>query len=911
MISADRLRTVALACSLGLAPFSFAADIDRHIREHDNGLRSLNLSRPDRANALIGIQINAGSFQDALPSRNTIPGLAHLAEHVFLRQTIRDEGREILELRDYLALNGGRVTAKTGHNTTYFIFEIQHRAAPHLLRALARLIRQPQFSTAIIASEISAVDDEFGFLKTKAHWLLQDALKAATVDGHPFRHNGAGNRESFSPYSLDYLQSALQAFFSRYYRAANLSLIYVSPENRTTQNKHIALSFGSLPSLPASNTAEPEIFSPDTLPRRLRVQAPVSSPQFTLLLPLQGASRKTGENLIDYLRYWTQATGAGSWQQQLADTGLFRQVALSRGIATGDQATLSLHWVPSAQGLNSPELTRDTLLQALYTLAKQARNPAIADHFKVRRQEQGAQSPNYIESDHVYQWLQKISQADGTASVALPDDRFFSLLEKRRWLLIELLPTLDSSHRSPLFSVPWQLLPLPDLSTTNPLPLSAFTPPVKLKETRTLPQLSSSVSRPEKIFSEGSLEIWHAASTHPNEQIMLHLSLDIPEFNLSQNDRALAELWLSALKITTRDFPGRRWTRHPNGMRVELRGSIATLQQQLASISEDLQTALTEAEFESLKTRLIDDWRQTPDYRFAFEALVDQLRVALQPEHDSRTDRIAALDTSVHSDWLTLQQQSLAGLRATLFVYGADRDSAHRLSQSLELPLAATAIEQERPGSPSESLIPSQGLQRTELFSDANALLRYHPAVRQSASDEARYQLLLPLLKRQYFARLREQQQLAYGVTVVPVELDQHQGLALIAQSATSSPDTLHQATEQFLKDFPQWLNTLPEAQLVQVKSQLLTELDSAALRGEKLAEHYWSEITRQRIAVEYSGSGWNDKVQRAVNALQAEDLSQYFQSIFLNREQEGLILEGWPRRGNQPEVYSSEAKKR
>ncbi len=210
MIPPRRLRNLAILSTFGLLPLQTDAlpDNSHSLQDHSNGLRSLALSRPARANALIGLQFKAGSFQD------TVPGLAHLAEHVFLRQHIVDARGERLALRDFLTLHGGRVSAKTSHESTYFVFEIQREAASLLLQELAELLRTTRVTTSIIASEISAVSDEFSFLKTRENWLLQDALKSATAAGHPFRRNSAGNQASFAPYSLDALKAELKSFLS-------------------------------------------------------------------------------------------------------------------------------------------------------------------------------------------------------------------------------------------------------------------------------------------------------------------------------------------------------------------------------------------------------------------------------------------------------------------------------------------------------------------------------------------------------------------------------------------------------------------------------------------------------------------------------------------------------------------------
>ena len=56
MIPPRRLRNLALLSTFGLLPLQADAlpDNSHSLQDHNNGLRSLALSRPTRANALIG-----------------------------------------------------------------------------------------------------------------------------------------------------------------------------------------------------------------------------------------------------------------------------------------------------------------------------------------------------------------------------------------------------------------------------------------------------------------------------------------------------------------------------------------------------------------------------------------------------------------------------------------------------------------------------------------------------------------------------------------------------------------------------------------------------------------------------------------------------------------------------------------
>ncbi|WP_372750471.1 hypothetical protein, partial [Litorivivens sp.] len=126
--------------------------------------------------------------------------------------------------------------------------------------------------------------------------------------------------------------------------------------------------------------------------------------------------------------------------------------------------------------------------------------------------------------------------------------------------------------------------------------------------------------------------------------------------------------------------------------------------------------------------------------------------------------------------------------------------------------------------------------------------------------------------------------------------LRNHEGIALIAQSGTTPPDKLQQATEDFLHDFTRWLNTVPDTQLEQLKVKALAELRNQrqpeeTLRGDKLASHYWSQITQNR-----ADGDWSRAVETSLEDLNRDQLTRYFLRLFDTETQRSLILKGKPK---------------
>lgn len=880
-----------------LLPFSSHASdsMALTVRDHSNGLRSAYLSRPLRADSLVALEFNVGSFQDS----HGIAGLAHLAEHLLLRQPIRDiGGQEVPSLRDFLKVRGGRVQANTGYHKTRFYFQINSGEVPALLHGLQQILRDPVFPTNTVASEIAAVNDEFGFLKTKPKQLLWDALKVATAEQHPFRRFSAGNLDSFALHSLDAIRAALTDFYQRHYQAAKLTAIVVGPQSNPEHQALLADTLGTLPATSVTDSTVPALFSPADMPQQLEVRLPVGQPQVTVLYPLHGIERRHAERAIDWLAYWTEHNSSGSWQQQLVETGLLENVTLAPGLSAGPSATLSLHIVPTQQGLHRLVQLVATVTQALRALLEQADGHALYEHFSTLP----ALGPApVIGKKEVLQWFDALSadqQSDHATiqKAALTsfhfDPAFKDTIALNNSLVILLGSNVEGTAHSPVFRVPYrhQRKPYPDVEA---IAFSHFTPPVPLAELTTLPALANRAQPPTLLVDTPALDAWHASSSEDSEDLWVRVSLEMPVWSSNVRNRSLKALWLRALQVTSDREDNSRWYHHDSGIGIEIRGGAETLHAHLQSLDEALMQAVTDTQFSELKQALIQEWQQPPSYRFAFEALVDELKQTLIATHDSPQARIAELQSLTPETLRTLQSDALTAVSATLFIYGADQQTAQRLSNTLSFPHRleqAPTAPQAPPLEPGDPDILSR-----QLGSDANALLRYQQAPAQSPEDYARLQLLLPMIRHQYFSQLREQQQLAYGVTVVPVNLKDREGFAMIAQSSSTPPDTLQKATEAFLRDFPQWLNTVPTAHLEQLKSKALSELrsrnrNSQVLRGEALANHYWSQITSQRM-----DDTWFRAVEQSLLSLNREQLSDYFRQLFDEQSQRALIVRGWP----------------
>ncbi|KAL6301582.1 insulin-degrading enzyme [Sparassis latifolia] len=172
---------------------------DREYRliQLQNGLQSMLVHDPKADKAAASLDVAVGHLYDP----DDMPGLAHFCEHLLFMGT--EQYPKDNEYSEYLARNNGSSNAYTGTSNTNYYFSVATAALPGALSRFAAFFHSPLFSPSCTSRELSAVDSEFKKNHQSDIWRIFQVNKHLSIDGHPWRKFGSGNRESLERVGME------------------------------------------------------------------------------------------------------------------------------------------------------------------------------------------------------------------------------------------------------------------------------------------------------------------------------------------------------------------------------------------------------------------------------------------------------------------------------------------------------------------------------------------------------------------------------------------------------------------------------------------------------------------------------------------------------------------------------------
>jgi len=169
-----------------------------------NGLRVVILPRSELDLVSLQLWLKVGSVRDG-----DKPGLMHLLEHMLFDGSKDYPPGAIDEAIEEM---GGRISAETGQDFTYFSIEITPQFLPKAMEILSELIRYPLFDEKemekekrIVLAEAKAANNPF----QQCAWEISRLM----FTQHPYRYPIPGWEETIAKITRDDLFSAWRSFY--------------------------------------------------------------------------------------------------------------------------------------------------------------------------------------------------------------------------------------------------------------------------------------------------------------------------------------------------------------------------------------------------------------------------------------------------------------------------------------------------------------------------------------------------------------------------------------------------------------------------------------------------------------------------------------------------------------------------
>ena len=221
-----------------------------------NGILTLLISDPTDTCIGCSLSVATGSHNDP----KTIPGLAHLCEHMILTAGSKEYPESEL-YHDLISKYNGRHNAFTTGEQTTFYLELPDMSVDgkviyeQVLEIFASFFKKPLFQPVPTRKEIYAINNEHENNVSSTVKIMYHCTRLFANKQHPFSHFSTGNIQSYGKVSN--LNSTLPKFYREHFSSSRMTLCLRGPNSVNTLARIALSKFGDIPVYPDTGRGKP------------------------------------------------------------------------------------------------------------------------------------------------------------------------------------------------------------------------------------------------------------------------------------------------------------------------------------------------------------------------------------------------------------------------------------------------------------------------------------------------------------------------------------------------------------------------------------------------------------------------------------------------------------------------------
>ena len=816
----------------------------------DNGLRALLVSDPKTDKAAASLVALRGSFHEP----KEYLGLAHFLEHMLFIGTKKYP--EVNAYQTYINAHGGSSNAYTALDHTNYFFDIQPEYFRGAMDRFAQFFIAPLLDPAYVDREKNAVHSEYQLQTKNDGWRGYLTQKLALNPEHPGSRFTIGSLDTLG----DGVYPALQEFFAENYSADQMILVAFGNENLDEMQGWITPIFSQIENRKIGPAAPlPTAFTKGSLPNTIKLQALKDKTRVDFTFPVPNTIKHYREKPVLYITNLLGHEGGNSLHKKLKDKGWIESLSASSDELDPNNTMLVVSIGLTAAGeRNIPKIT-DALFDyiellrskppAQWLFNEQAEVLELAFKF----QEQGSAT------GFVYRTGPQLAHYPPEDILRAPYrmDKFDAKLIQRYLgyltpdnLLREISgPGFEGDQEEPWFGVSYSMTPGPVLRTDAGITgLDLPAPNPFLPDNTDV--LANDNQGPTKLVAKPGLELWHDLDTEfriPRANLLL--SLGVNNGLSTPQDIVMAQLYQALANDALNDYAypaflaglGYSLDTSARGFEVRLQGynnKQADLLQRILKTFRNL--TLDAQQFEVRRAQLQNNWRSArteQPYRQTSSA-INHLLVSSSWSPDLLADTISSVTLKDLARWQQKRLQSFA-------VQGL----AHGNLNAQDVAQVADILSEQLPLADFELF--SSDVAETHIASRLPVAIDHQDASMvmylQDPDDQlttnAQSALAVHLMRQPYFTSLRTEQQLGYVVGVAHKALRKRGSISFVVQSPVANPQQLQQATYDFVDAYAQELSAMPEADYIEYRDGLISELTEYDKNLAQRSSRYWSNL--------------------------------------------------------------------
>ena len=836
----------------------------------DNGLEALVVSDPHAGKAAAAINVNVGSGDDP----DDRPGLAHFLEHMLFLGTGKypDAG----EYDRFLAERGGSGNAATSFAHTSFFFDVD---AAHLEGALDRFawsFISPRFDRGYVERERQVVHSEFVSRRRDDRVRSFAAWRQTLDPRHPLSRFLAGNAETLADRPGADVRDALIAFHESRYSSHLMKLVVVGREPLDVLDGWVRARFEAVP---RRDVEPPRITVPlyreGLLPAQLDVEPVRELRTISLSFAIPPAPPHHPAHPLALVSHLLGHEGPGSLLSALKARGWAEGLNVGLGMRHRDFATFGITIHATEAGLANRVCIIASVFACLDLIRGDGIEPRYHDElahmarigFRFLEKTEPRSHAVLLASALHYHPIREVLTAPWRFDDFDPEPvrRCLCALTPDRVLVGVIAKGVTTDSVAPFHETPYRLGPIPTGTVAHwrdPAPDGAFSLP---EPNPFLPGRLALIDeptagprpRPARIASRPGFDLWHRADVEfGRPRTNFYVTVRSPIAGDSPRHTVLSALLIRMAHDALDEFAypatlaGQTWalSRHRRGITVRLSGWSDKQDLLLARVVSTLRAPpLPARRFEAQKSEYARHLRNAGERKPFRRAMNDVRTLLIEPDwsDDARLEALGAVEL-----------EDLREYAVRFFERGEIVALAHGNVTAEDARALGSVVERELLGSIRVERVAAAQVVRLDpgmrfarwLASEHedHALAVYAQGRDTGLAERAKIALIVRAMKDRFFHELRAEREIGYIAFTAFLPVLEAPGLALVLQSPSNPPETLHRHVDAFIERFGDALREMPDAVFERHRAAEESSLLRAETRLGERTVRYWSEIDRE-----------------------------------------------------------------
>jgi len=919
------VKNIALAV-LMMAPVLLRADMlqssndDRQIKHFKlaNGVKVLVISDVSAEKSAAALSVAVGSYQDF----DDRPGLAHFLEHMLFQGTTKFPESDAYF--SYIKKHGGMANAFTSMRHTQYYFDITPKAYAGALERFSEFFISPLFDATQIDKERHAVENEFNLRLKNDQVRAYNAIKQTINPQHPFRKFGCGNIETLgdAPERADIRQSLIK-FYKDYYTPERMVLVLVGPQSAEQLKLWAEKYFAPIAPREVKPTNINEAFYVSPTKRDVYYKSLKDESELELIYLIPNQSKDFKYAAIEYLSHLFKQTAKGSLYAHLHKHNWISDIDIGISDIDANQELFSLNFKLTDLGKKHiDDITQLTFNYIEFIKQHGVKEDLFADlvaagerdFYYAPKENALSLVSKYTPLLHDYPpehvlalyYVTKSNEFNSGKITQLlgflrEDNMLRFIVDNKaktdaveKWYKAEYaVKERKPAQRKKLNSKLDVDFKLPATNKFNPQDFS-------------LRPTSAATAIPENIYNDALVKLWFQQDTKfllPRQ----HLSLMVrtADNNVSP-ERQLAQVILSkALKENLLPYSSDFTLAGINAgfyPMEEFKGLTLNIAMYSDKTQDVLQIALDTLQKVELKADKFAIYKADLVKSLAnhkHESLyiqgIKRLRQAIFTPSFSIDQKLKAARKLTRSDIIKEWQKMLASFNLEMLAYGnISKDEATHYAKFISEKLQPQNIlprnEQEK-GLQLQELTraTAQEIQLDTKHHDA-LLTRYYQPALTGKQAIAQNMLTKTMLSAPLFEQLRTQEQLGYIILNDTLTHKHQPGAIVLVESSTHASAKLDKSLSNFLAKFAK---DLPKTSLANFKEHQAGVINNLREKPKTMLAQF--QAFNYKIEDDSYDFTFDEDVADKVAALTIEEVSDYFNSLFLAKDSASVSVEYTP----------------